>query len=58
MDKCSPVEMRKNLMIVDHLKRCGMDFVAIPARDQSHKGELIAQHLAMLEELLPEDNKG
>lgn len=43
MEKCSPVEMRKNLIIVDELKKMGLDFVAIPARDQDHKNELIAQ---------------
>ncbi len=30
MKKCSPVEMRKNLEVVELLKSQGIDFVAIP----------------------------
>lgn len=51
MDKCSPVEMRKNLEVVDQFKRHGIDFVAIPARDDDHKNELIAQRYEILKEL-------
>ncbi len=43
MEKCSPVEMRKNLMAVDELKRAGIDFVPIPVSSAAHKQLLIRQ---------------
>ena len=43
MEMCSPVEMRKNLVIVETFKRCGVDFVAVPVRSEDHKNELIKQ---------------
>lgn len=52
MEKCSPVEMRKNLEIVESFKKIGMDFVAIPARDEDHKNELITQCNAVLEDMV------
>ena len=54
MNKCSPVEMRKNLIIVEQCARNGIDFVVIPVKNDSHKAELIAQGNAVLEELLKE----
>jgi len=42
IERCSPVEMRKNLEVVDELRKAGIDFVPIPVRDQDHKNELIA----------------
>ena len=41
-ERCSPVEMRKNLEIAQLFKKYGIDFVAVPVRDQDHKTELIA----------------
>ncbi|MDH3325883.1 MAG: hypothetical protein OEM38_04100 [Gammaproteobacteria bacterium] len=43
MERCNPVEMRKNLDVVEQFKNAGIDFVAIPARNAEHKKELIAQ---------------
>jgi len=43
MDKCSPVEMRKNLCLVDEFVKAGIDFVAIPALSDSDKAALINQ---------------
>jgi hypothetical protein len=40
---CSPVEMRKNLILVDALRKSGMDFVAIPVLSDEHKEELLKQ---------------
>lgn len=42
MAKCSPVEMRKNLEIVNALSSAGMDFVAIPVIDNEHKQQLLS----------------
>lgn len=50
MDRCSPVEMRKNLEVVEQFKRHGIDFVAVPVRDQQHKNELMAQGQQVLED--------
>lgn len=41
MNQCSPVEMRKNLEIVDQFRKIGLDFVAVPALNQEHKERLI-----------------
>lgn len=41
MDKCSPIEMRKNLEAVDTFRKAGIDFVPVPVRDGAHKDELI-----------------
>lgn len=51
MNKCSPVEMRKNLKVVDEFKRYGIDFVAVAVKSPEHKKELVAQGAAVLEEL-------
>lgn len=50
MDRCSPVEMRKNLVVVEQFKKYGIDFVAVPVRSQDHKNELIALCNEVLEE--------
>jgi hypothetical protein len=52
MERCSPVEMRKNLQVVEQFKKNGIDFVAIPVRDAFHKNELIAQGNEVLESLV------
>jgi len=54
MDKCSPVEMRKNLDTVEALRIHGIDFVVIPAKDALHKAQLIAQGQAVFDELCQE----
>ena len=54
MDRCSPVEMRKNLETVEQFKRAGLDFVVIPAKNASHKNELIAQGNEIMEEIIKE----
>jgi len=52
MDRCDPVEMRKNLEVVGQLKKAGIDFVAIPAKDKDHKAQLIAQTQRVFEHLV------
>lgn len=52
MERCSPVEMRKNLEMVEQFKKAGIDFVAIPARDMDHKNQLVNQGRKILEELI------
>ena len=43
MEKCSPVEMRKNLLIVDELRKAGIDFVAVPVINEAQKDHLLNQ---------------
>ena len=50
--KCSPVEMRKNMEVVDVLQKAGIDFVAIPVKSDGHKNEMIAYRNNIFEELL------
>ena len=54
MERCSLVEMRKNLEAVEVYKRFGIDFVPIPVRDQDHKNELISLVNEVMEELVKE----
>tara|TARA_R110000850_G_scaffold262638_1_gene391325 strand:+ start:311 stop:502 length:192 start_codon:yes stop_codon:yes gene_type:complete len=58
MNKCSPVEMRKNLEVAEHLKNAGIDFVCVPAKNQKHKGELILLGQSILEEMAKSINNG
>lgn len=51
MYRCSPVEMRKNLELVEQFKKNAIDFVAVPVRNQDHKNELIKLRYEVLEEL-------
>ena len=51
MNKCSPVEMRKNLDVVEQFKQAGIDFVPMPVTDESHKAKLIMQGEAILDGL-------
>jgi hypothetical protein len=51
MVRCSPVDMRKNLEVVEQFKRYGIDFVAVPVRNGDHKNELIELGGEVLEEL-------
>ena len=46
--------MRKNLQVVDTLKKYGIDFAVVPVRDEAHKNELIALGNEVLEEKLKE----
>ena len=54
MNKCSPVEMRKNLACVEIMKEHGVDFVVIPVKNALHKAELVAQAQAVFDELYKE----
>lgn len=51
MNQCSPAEMRKNLEVVEQLRKHGIDFVVIPVKDAEHKKQLIAQGQKVFEEL-------
>lgn len=55
MDKCSPVEMRKNLEVVNLFARTGIDFVPIPAKNKEHKQELIKKMQEIMTELESEN---
>ena len=51
---CSPVEMRKNLIVVEALKKAGIDFVCIPCKSSDHKSELIAMGNEILTDMCAE----
>jgi len=51
MNKCSSAEMRKNLEVVKAYKQRGIDFVAMPAKNEGHKNELIQQANSILNDL-------
>jgi hypothetical protein len=57
MERCSPVEMRKNLVAVEEMKMSGIDFVPIPARDAAHKKELVQQCIEAFEAIITATNK-
>ncbi len=52
MNRCSPVEMRKNLQVVEAFEKLGIDFVVIPAKDESHKEELINLSMQIMDEIV------
>lgn len=52
MNRCDPVEMRKNLEAVDEFRKAGIDFVAIPVSEINPKIWLIEQGRRALENLL------
>lgn len=54
MNKCSPMQMRKNLASVEAFKEVGIDFVAIPVKDEAHRMELICQGQAIFDDLVKE----
>ena len=54
MNKCSPVEMRKNLEIVDLYKKLGIDFVAVPVMNENQKNAMIAQADLLLKQMIIE----
>lgn len=50
--RCSPAEMRKNLVIVGELKKAGLDFVAVPVKDAAHKASLLSMADEIFDQLL------
>lgn len=54
MNRCSPVEMRKNLVMVETFKKEGIDFVAIPASERMTKEALLSLCDRQLESLVDE----
>lgn len=61
MNKCNPVDMRKNLEIVDMLKRVGIDFVPIPVAGKFSKSILVSlmkQNLEEIDQNLKEEPEG
>jgi len=49
MEKCSPVDMRKALEVVEMLKQAGIEFVAIPVLNQEQKKSALALMLNRLD---------
>lgn len=57
MDKCKPVQMRKNLEMVNAFKGMGIDFMPIPVRDEAHRIQLAQLGAEILEEMAAEAEK-
>ena len=51
MNKCNAEEMTNNLIIVEELKKAGLDFVPIPVLNSDHKQELTVELDRILNEL-------
>lgn len=51
MQQCDPVEMRKNLEVVEQFRKIGIDFVAIPVKNGDHKNEMIQYGNEIFEEM-------
>lgn len=51
MSECKPVQMRKNLNMVDALKNMRIDFIPVPVRDEAHRIELAQLGARILEEM-------
>ena len=49
--KCSPIDMSKNLQIVDTFRKAGIDFVPIPAKSAEHKSQLEKMLFEILEQM-------
>ncbi len=58
MERCSPVEMRKNLETVDEFRKSGVDFVAIPVKNDDHKKELLIQCYKVFEDMIASEDGG
>jgi hypothetical protein len=52
MTKCSPVESRKNLEVATMYVKYGIDFVAVPVRDEEHKSKLLTEADKVLQEAI------
>lgn len=50
MLKCTPVEMRKNLNLVELMKKGLIDFVPVPVKSVHDKQKLLVDVFEMLEE--------
>lgn len=57
MEKCSPVDMRKNLEAVEVMKSNGIDFVPIPVGGNLTKEVLIQMMASQFDELEKMQNK-
>lgn len=54
MIRCSPVDLRISLMIVEQYKKAGLDFVPVPVKNAKHRDELIAMGDKILDEIIEE----
>lgn len=51
MNKCSPVNMRKALKMVEAFREAGIEFVPVPVKGPIHKKVLLGQCLTALDDL-------
>lgn len=54
MSECKPVQMRKNLEMVQDLKNNRVDFMPIPVKDEHHR-QFLAQYAANILEDMAKD---
>lgn len=52
LQRCSPVQMRENLMMVEFLKSFGISFIPIPVKNDVHRAELVLKAHEIIGELL------
>lgn len=52
VQRCSPVQMRENLMMVEFLKASGISFIPIPVKDDKHRAALVLKAHEIIGELL------
>lgn len=51
MNGCKPLQMRKNLEMVQDLKNNRIDFIPVPVRNEAHRKELAQLGAEILEEM-------
>lgn len=51
MEKTTPIEMRKQLEMVDAMKRAGIGFVPMPVLDDADREELMNEMFSRLDKL-------
>ena len=51
MAECKPLQMRKNLEMVESLKKMRIDFIPVPVRDEAHRIQLAHHGAEILEEM-------
>ena len=57
MERCSPTEMRKNLIAVDILRKTGIDFVCVPVTSAANKLKVVQQAQEAAAKLFEEAEK-
>ena len=57
MKRASPVEMRKNLALVEALRKAGIDFVPVIVLSDDHREAMVGSLLSNLNDLIQKAEK-